>query len=119
MKLMIAGSRSIQEFNLAPYIPAETHCIICGGARGIDRLAEEYADRRRLSKYIVRPLYSIYGRSAPIKRNRQMVDMADAVLVVWEGVSTGTQYTMRYAKEANKPLTIIEIPSLFLQKEQN
>ena len=83
MKLMIAGSRSIQEFNLTPYIPAETHCIICGGARGTDHLAEEYADRHRLSKYIIRPLYSLYGRAAPIKRNLQMVDMADAVLVVW------------------------------------
>lgn len=118
MKLMIAGSRSIQNFNLAPYIPAEAHSIICGGAYGIDRLAEEYADQHRLSKYIIRPLYSLYGRAAPIKRNRQMVDMADAILVVWDGVSTGTQYTIRYAKEANKPLTVIEIPSSsLLQKE--
>ena len=111
MKLMIAGSRSIQNFNLAPYIPAETHCIICGGAHGIDQLAEEYADRHRLSKYIIRPLYSLYGRAAPLKRNCQMVDMADAVLVIWDGVSTGTQHTIRYAKKANKPLTIVEIPS--------
>ncbi len=107
MKLLIAGSRSITEFDLSPYIPPEVDTIICGGAEGIDMIAEEYADGQRLSKYIFRPRYDRYGRAAPIKRNMQMVDLADAVLIIWDGRSNGTRYTMDYAKKKNKPVTIV------------
>lgn len=109
MKLLIVGSRSITDFDLSPYIDAEVDIVISGGADGIDRLAEQYADLHRLSKYIVRPRYDLYGRAAPLKRNEQMVDMADGVLVIWDGCSKGTEYTIKYAKKKNKLLTVVEI----------
>ena len=109
MKLLIAGSRSIQEYDLAPHIPSDVDTIISGGAQGIDRLAEQYADTHRLSKYIVRPQYQRYGRAPPIKRNESMVEIADAVLIVWDGQSKGTQHTIDYAKTQNKPLTLLFI----------
>ena len=108
MKLLIVGSRSVKDFDLSPYIPEDIDTIISGGADGIDFLAEQYADLHRLSKYIVRPRYDLYGRAAPLKRNEQMVDMADAVLVVWDGFSKGTQYTLKYTKKRNKPITLIQ-----------
>ena len=108
MKLLIVGSRSITDFDLSPYIPADIDTVISGGAGGIDSLAEQYADLHRLSKYIVRPRYDLYGRAAPLKRNEQMVDMADAVLVIWDGRSKGTQYTLRYTKKMNKPITLVQ-----------
>ena len=40
MKLLIAGSRSITDLDPERLIPKETEFIICGGAGGIDRLAE-------------------------------------------------------------------------------
>ena len=109
MKLLIVGSRNITKFNLSPYIPADVDTIISGGAGGIDSLAEQYADFHHLSKYIIRPRYDIYGRAAPLKRNEQMVDMADTVLVIWDGCSKGTQYTIKYVKRRNKPMTLIQI----------
>ena len=108
MKLLIVGSRSILHFDLAPHIPKEVDVIISGGADGIDRLAEQYADLHRLSKYILRPRYELYGRAAPLKRNEQMVDMADVVLIIWDGCSKGTQYTLKYAKKMNKPVTLVQ-----------
>ena len=109
MKLLIVGSRSITDFDLSPYISSEVDTVISGGANGVDRLAEQYADLNRLSKYILRPCYRIYGRSAPLKRNEKMVDIADAVLIIWDGRSKGTQYTIKYAKKINKPLTIVRL----------
>ncbi len=35
MKLMIAGSRSIKDFDLSPYIPSNVDMIISGGAVGV------------------------------------------------------------------------------------
>ena len=108
MKLLIVGSRSIIDYDLSPYISDDVDTIISGGAGGIDSLAEQYADLHRLSKYIIRPRYDLYGRSAPLKRNEQMVDIADAVLIIWDGCSKGTQYTLKYAKKMNKAITLIQ-----------
>ena len=109
MKLLIAGSRSIADFDLSPYVPAGTHAVISGGAGGIDSLAERFADAHRLSKFIVRPRYDLYGRAAPLRRNEQMVDMADAVLVIWDGKSKGTRYTVEYTKKTNNPLVLVRV----------
>ena len=108
MKLLIVGSRSISDFDLSPYISNNIDTIISGGAEGIDSLAEKYADFHRISKYIIRPRYDIYGLAAPLKRNEQMVNMADEILIVWDGQSKGTQHTIKYAKKTNKKLTIIQ-----------
>ena len=107
MKLLIVGSRSIKNFDLSPYVSTDVDTIISGGAAGIDRLAEQYADLHRLTKYIVQPRYDLYGRAAPLKRNEQMVDMADAVLIVWDGQSKGAKYTLEYAKKTKKPTTLV------------
>ncbi len=97
MKLMIAGSRSIQDFDLSVHIPSDTELIITGGAQGVDALAEQYADKHKISKLIVRPQYELYGKAAPILRNQKMVEIADMVLVIWDGQSKGTKSTIQYA----------------------
>lgn len=109
MKLLIVGSRSIKNIDIAPYVPEGVDTIISGGADGIDSLAEQYADTHRLSKYIIRPRYDRWKRFAPLKRNTEMVDMADAVLIIWDGKSKGTQYTLNYAKKQNKRWILIHI----------
>ena len=109
MKLLIAGSRSIEAFDLTAYIPPQTELIISGGAQGIDTLAERYADAHRLSKLILRPQYHLYGRMAPIKRNERMVEMADAVLVIWDGTSKGTEHTIAYAEKQGKAVTVVTV----------
>ena len=50
MKLLIAGSRSITDFDISPYILENVDTIISGGAAGIDTIAEEYADKHNYQK---------------------------------------------------------------------
>lgn len=109
MKLLIAGSRGITDFDLAEHVPSNATVIISGGAKGIDTLAEKYADERGLDKIIIKPNYNKYGRGAPLKRNEEMVELADEVLVIWDGVSKGTKYTADFAKKKNKPVTVIGV----------
>ena len=107
MKLLIAGSRSIIDFDLSGYIPEDTELIISGGAGGVDTLAEKYADKNKISKLIHRPDYKRYGRGAPLKRNEVMIDEADRVLVIWDGKSKGTKYTIDYARKKGKPIEVV------------
>ena len=107
MKLLIAGSRSITSFDLSPYIPADADLIITGGAKGVDTLAETYARERGIPTVTVKPCYERYGRAAPTRRDEEMVDMADEVLVIWDGVSRGGKHTADYARKQGKPLTMV------------
>ena len=107
MKLLIAGSRSITDFDLSPYIPEDVDLILTGGANGIDTLAEAYADKHRISKLIMRPQYKLFHRGAPLKRNDRMVELCDKVLVIWDGTSHGTKHTIDYANKLGKPVEVI------------
>lgn len=109
MKLLIAGSRSIIDFDLSAHIPEGVDLIISGGAVGIDTLAEQYADAHGIAKLIIRPQYEKFGRAASIKRNGEMVDLCDAVLAVWDGVSRGTKYTLDYARKKGKVIVEIRV----------
>ena len=109
IKLLIVGSRSIEDFDLLGYIPPETDLIISGGASGIDSIAERFADKHKISKLVLRPQYKIYGRGAPLKRNEMMVDLSDTVLLVWDKKSKGTKHTLEYAKSKNKLVILVEI----------
>ncbi len=109
MKLLIAGSRSIEDFDLSPYIPEDTDIILSGGAKGVDTLAEKYADDRKLSKIILRPRYRLYQKAAPIKRNEELVALADKVLIIWDGKSKGTKHTIDYAKSINREIQVIQL----------
>lgn len=112
MKILIAGSRSISEFDFSPHIPKDSTLIISGGATGIDTLAEKYADKHRISKLILLPQYNLYGKAAPIKRNETMVDIADTVIIVWDGHSRGTKYTLEYATKKRKNIILITITQI-------
>lgn len=116
MKLLIVGSRSIQSFDLSPYVTDNTELIITGGAKGIDQIAEEYANQHRISKLILRPRYDLYAKAAPIKRNEKMVDLADEILVIWDGISKGTKHTISFAQRTNKRLTVVVIDSWITDK---
>ncbi len=71
MKLLIVGSRGIESFDLAPYVPKETDLVTSGGAGGVDTLADRYAGEKRISKLILRPRYERYGRACRSKETRK------------------------------------------------
>ena len=74
-------------------------------------MAEKYADKHRISKLILYPRYNLYGRAAPIKRNEIMVDIADMIIIIWDGSSKGTKFVIDYSKKKNKPMLVIEYES--------
>ena len=108
MRIAVVGSRTARVENLESYLPAEVSEIVSGGARGIDFCAAEYAEGAGLPLKVFLPEYEKYGRAAPLKRNDQIAEYADACLAFWDGVSRGTQYTISQFRKRGKPVFIFK-----------
>ena len=109
MKIAIIGSRNAAFLDLAPYIPKDCTEIVSGGAAGVDRYAAAYAKVHGLALTEFLPLYETYGRAAPIIRNKQIAEYADAVIAFWDGASRGTLSVIRYCKKMGKSCQVIEV----------
>ena len=110
MKVAVVGSRSLTVTDLGKYLPPETTEIVSGGAKGIDTSAREYAIANgiRLTEFL--PEYEKYGRTAPLKRNVQIVEYADFVLAFWDGSSHGTKFVIDMCKELDVPCICRTLP---------
>ena len=109
MKTAIIGSRDLLYVTLEDYLPKGITMVISGGARGIDKLAEQYADKHDIPKKLFYPDYKKYGKIAPLIRNKLIVDNADIVIAFWNGISRGTRFTIDYAKQQGKKVTVYRI----------
>ena len=74
---------------------------------GVDLCAAEYAKKHKLKLTEFLPQYELYGRAAPIVRNKNIVDYSDKVIIFWNGSSRGTQSVIKYAKKIGKPLEVV------------
>ena len=105
MKVAIVGSRDLEYFDFGDILPEEVTCIVSGGARGIDRCAAEYARANGLALEEYKPDYRRYGKGAPLRRNRQIVDAADEVIALCRAYSRSTMNVLDYAI-GKKPITL-------------
>ena len=108
MKLLITGSRTINDKELifSELDKFDFDILISGGAKGIDQFAEEYAQIKSIPIEQCKPDYRKYGRTAPIVRNKEMVELCDTVLAIWDKKSKGTKSTIEHAVKLGKKLEI-------------
>jgi hypothetical protein len=99
MKTIIAGTRTINDYNLLlvalSKIDWEITEVVCGMADGVDSLGLRWAEENniKLSKFAAE--WNVYGRSAGPIRNAQMAKYADACIVIWDGESKGSKNMIR------------------------
>ena len=106
MRVAIIGSRSLTIPDFTPYLPERVTEIVSGGAKGVDLAARTYAFSHGIKLTEFLPQYEKYGRSAPLKRNLQIIDYADLVLAFWDGNSKCTKYVIEQCKKQNKEIKI-------------
>lgn len=87
---------------------------IHGGAEGFDSQVNQYAEAHGIPCKAVRPKYALFPPShrnrAPIARNYDMVDVADVVVVLWDGRETGGTFdTARYAAGLKRPMHYLKV----------
>ena len=106
MKIAIVGSRGIDNVDVAKYV-SQNDEIVSGGAKGVDICAANYAKEHSIKLTEFLPDYARYGRGAPIKRNSEIVDYADKVIIFWDGSSKGSRSVINYAKKIGKPYEVV------------
>lgn len=122
MKLIIAGSRTI---NPSVIFVDSIICnndlkvteIISGTAGGVDRAGERYAiqynemgiryhnptvNNLKLTKFPAD--WEKFGKAAGHIRNKQMADYADALLLIWDGTSSGSKNMKETMLKLGKPV---------------
>jgi len=78
--------------------------IIQGGAPGIDSCAKKVAEELLGHSRTFDANWNAYGKSAGPKRNRQMAEYGDALLVIWDGESRGSANMKEEMLKLGKPV---------------
>lgn len=119
--ILVVGSRGITDYTyIKAYLsnlirsnyPGRHITIVSGGARGVDTLAERFADENCYKKIIVPADWNKYGKSAGYKRNIQMhafiAEKPDRMVVAfWDGKSKGTAHNFKLAEEYNNKINVV------------
>lgn len=117
-RLVIAGSRDFDDYallskavdkHLGDKVDDTKIIIISGTAPGADQLGERYAKERGYKLECYPADWGHYGKAAGPVRNMNMANVADGVIVFWDGESSGTKNMIETAKAKNIPCTVVEI----------
>jgi len=112
MNLSVVGSRSLKD-NAAAMLGAVaiisniiekydiTH-FVSGGAAGPDKWGEATATGYAILSTIYKPDWDKYGKSAGIRRNVDIINDSDLVLIFWDGKSKGTSHDIMLARKCKK-----------------
>ena len=117
MKVCIAGSRMFEdEAKLIGVMDwfVQTHGqieqVISGAARGADRMGEHWARARGIPVHLEYPKWHKYsGEVAPLKRNQIMAQMADVVIIFWDGMSTDSMHMKSCADKLGKEVYVFRV----------
>ncbi len=93
-KTIIAGSRTVTDkelvFNAIFESGIQISEVVCGCADGVDSIGEEWAIENGVPYKKFPPDYS-KGKKAPLIRNTQMANYGEALILVWDGKSSGSR----------------------------
>lgn len=118
MKTIIAGSRSFERHaNLPRLIADAVECsdfevteVVSGCARGIDTAGEAWAAAHGIPIRRFPADWGRHGRAAGPMRNAEMARYAQALIVIWDGVSRGTKNMIETAKREGLPVHVATMP---------
>lgn len=113
MKVIVAGTRTITDkkivWDALDNTKFEITELISGGARGVDRMGEEWAKSKNIPIKQYLPHYNIDNpHYAPLLRNNSMAQDGDALIAIWDGQSRGTKHMIGCMEGYKKPVEIIK-----------
>ncbi|PLS04039.1 SLOG family protein [Neobacillus cucumis] len=105
-RVIVTGSKNFDDYTLLKqkldnYLKDKESdvVIVSSEAEGVETLAEKYAVERFYDICCFPIHWAKYGKKAALIRNDLMYKFADACLILWDGVSKDTGYTVGAAKK--------------------
>jgi sialic acid synthase SpsE len=110
-KIAVIGSRTFTDYDLLKRVLSEysPFILVSGGCKGADRLSEIYIDEKGYQKIIIKPDWKKYKKGAALRRNAEIVKIADELIAFKVGDSRGTCHCIELAKKKGIPVRVIEI----------
>ncbi len=115
MKVIVAGSRTITDpqviaaaINHSGFRITE---VVSGCARGVDQLGEAWARSQHIPVKQFPANWDQHGKRAGYLRNEQMSRYADALVAIWDGISSGTKHMIDSARERGLKVYVHLMPA--------
>jgi len=112
MKVIIAGSRDITDYDAVVQAVEDSGFeitqVISGGARGVDKLGERYANDYGLELAVFPADWNKNGKAAGDIRNAEMAVVGEALIAVRLNNSTGTTDMIKKMKNKGCPIYVVE-----------
>jgi len=121
-RIAVIGSRTFNDYKLFSFLLKRLISnyskvkLVSGGARGADKLAEQFAKEYNIPIDIFLANWEKYGKSAGYKRNYTIWDNADLGIAFWDGESKGTKHSFEIAKNQKKDLYVYNIKTKKIEK---
>ena len=121
MKVIIAGSRSITDAKLLHraicdalgLLGIEITELVCGMCpKGVDMLGYNYAKKNHIPIKPFPAKWRVNGyldKQAGNKRNFEMGKYADAAIILWDGVSSGSKNMYEIMVRLKKPVHLVKV----------
>lgn len=109
-RIAVVGSRDFKSqyaVERLVYLMPQTWTVVTGGARGVDKWAEQTARHYLRDVVVYEPDWKKYGKSAGFIRNNEIVRDCDVVVAFWDGKSKGTKHSIQLARYLKKPCIIL------------
>lgn len=118
MKVCIAGSRVICNrklvFDILDQSKFKIEGVIEGDAVGVDALSRKWAESKGISVLpflITKDEWRRYGKSAGMRRNERMAEIADALILIWDGKSSDSKNMKELMQGKLIEETIVNVPA--------
>lgn len=115
LRVIVAGSRGVKDKEfvhstlnrlLGQYTAKGLH-IVCGMCRGPDMFGWEWAFKALVPRLEFPAEWGTYGKSAGMRRNREMALVSDGAIIFWDGYSSGTKNMYDEMLRLGKPVVLI------------
>jgi hypothetical protein len=111
VKVIVAGSRGIKNedvvFSCIERSGFAISEVVSGGADGVDKIGEIFAQRAGLPCTQFIPNWRI-GKKAGYLRNERMGKYGEAAVIVWDGESRGTKSMIGFMEKFKKPYKLFD-----------
>lgn len=114
MRLGIIGGRDFSNYDAVRHqlnlirSRYSVSCIVSGGAKGADSLAERYANEYNIKTLIFKADWDKYGKTAGFIRNSDIVNNSDLIIAFWDGNSKGTLDSINKALKTKTNIVVLD-----------